>query len=56
MNWTAIALLIQLFFGVIIGIYFWNLLRNQRNSRVSIDRESKKRNGAIKENAFDFIN
>lgn len=42
MNWTAIALLIQLFFGVIIGIYFWNLLRNQRNSRVSIDRESKK--------------
>lgn len=42
MNWTGIALLIQLFFGVIIGVYFWNLLKNQRSQRVSIDRESKK--------------
>ncbi|WP_335869153.1 ATP-dependent protease LonB [Bacillus sp. 2205SS5-2] len=42
MSWTAIALLIQLFFGVIIGLYFWNLLRNQRTQKVSIDRESKK--------------
>ncbi|TWI57073.1 ATP-dependent protease LonB [Halalkalibacter nanhaiisediminis] len=42
MNWTGIALVVQLFFGVVIGIYFWNLLKNQRNQRVSIDRESKK--------------
>ncbi|WP_332689570.1 ATP-dependent protease LonB [Halalkalibacter lacteus] len=42
MNWTGIALVIQLFFGVIIGVYFWNLLKSQRNQKVSIDRESKK--------------
>ncbi|MFC0469446.1 ATP-dependent protease LonB [Halalkalibacter kiskunsagensis] len=42
MNWTGIALVIQLFFGVIIGVYFWNLLKSQRNQKVSIDRESRK--------------
>ena len=42
MNWTGIALFIQLFFGIVIGLYFWNLLKNQRNQKVSIDRESKK--------------
>lgn len=42
MNWTGIALFIQLFFGVVIGIYFWNLLKNQRSQKVSIDRESRK--------------
>lgn len=42
MSWTGIALFIQLLFGVIIGLYFWNLLRNQRTQRISIDRESRK--------------
>ncbi|MFZ3588362.1 ATP-dependent protease LonB [Bacillus sp. DJP31] len=42
MSWTGIALFIQLFFGVIIGLYFWNLLRNQRTQKVSIDKESRK--------------
>ncbi len=42
MSWTGIALIIQLFFGVIIGLYFWNLLRNQRTQKVSIDKESRK--------------
>lgn len=42
MHWTGVALLIQLFFGIIIGLYFWNLLKNQRVQRVSIDRESRK--------------
>ncbi len=42
MNFTAVALLIQLVFGIIIGLYFWNLLKNQRTQRVSIDRESRK--------------
>ncbi|XQY90899.1 ATP-dependent protease LonB [Metabacillus sp. HB246100] len=42
MSWTSIALFIQLFFGIIIGMYFWNLLKNQRTQKVSIDRESKK--------------
>jgi ATP-dependent Lon protease len=42
MSWTSIVLFIQLFFGVVIGLYFWNLLKNQRTQKVSIDRDSKK--------------
>ncbi|WP_102345368.1 ATP-dependent protease LonB [Bacillus sp. Marseille-P3661] len=42
MDWTGIALFVQLFFGIVIGLYFWNLLRNQRTQKVSIDRESRK--------------
>ncbi|WP_404468634.1 ATP-dependent protease LonB [Sutcliffiella horikoshii] len=42
MSFTGIALFIQLFFGVIIGLYFWNLLKNQRTQKVTIDKESKK--------------
>lgn len=48
MNWTGIALLIQLFFGIVIGLYFWNLLKGQRNQKVSIDRESKKEMDQLK--------
>lgn len=29
-------------FGIIIGLYFWNLLKNQRTQKVTIDKESKK--------------
>ncbi|WLR50111.1 ATP-dependent protease LonB [Bacillus tianshenii] len=42
MEWTQIALVVQLFFGIVIGLYFWNLLRNQRTQKVSIDKESRK--------------
>ena len=42
MNWTGIVLIVQLFFGVVIGLYFWNLLKGQRSQRASIDKESKK--------------
>ncbi|HYK72373.1 MAG TPA: ATP-dependent protease LonB [Pseudoneobacillus sp.] len=42
MSWTGIALIIQLFFGIIIGLYFWNLLRSQRTQKISIDKESRK--------------
>ncbi|WP_062104537.1 ATP-dependent protease LonB [Bacillus niameyensis] len=42
MNWTVIALMIQLFFGIVIGLYFFNLLMNQRSQKVTIDKESKK--------------
>lgn len=42
MNWTNVALFVQLFFGVIIGLYFWNLLKSQRTQKVSIDKESRK--------------
>lgn len=42
MNWTVLVLVIQLFFGIVIGLYFFNLLTNQRAQKVTIDKESKK--------------
>ncbi len=41
MGFTSIALVIQLFFGIVIGVYFWNLLKNQRSQKTYIDKESK---------------
>src|SRR5690606_37571964 len=35
-------MLLQVFFSVVIGLYFWNLLKNQQTSRTAIDRESRK--------------
>lgn len=34
--------LINLFFAIVIGLYFWNLLRSQQGNKVAIDRESRK--------------
>ncbi|WP_134699982.1 ATP-dependent protease LonB [Ammoniphilus sp. YIM 78166] len=42
MNWSMLLMVVQVFFAVIIGIYFWNLLRNQRTSKTAVDRESRK--------------
>jgi len=42
MNLSMVLMLIQVFFAVVIGIYFWNLLRNQKNNRSAVDRESRK--------------
>jgi len=33
---------IQVFFAVIIGLYFWNLLRAQQGNRGAVEKESKK--------------
>jgi Lon-like ATP-dependent protease len=41
-NWTVFLMLLQVFFSVVIGLYFWNLLKNQQTSRTAIDRESRK--------------
>ncbi len=42
MSWTGVVIVIQLFFGIVIGMYFLNLLKGQRVQKVSIDREAKK--------------
>ena len=42
MSLSMILMLVQVFFAVIIGIYFWNLLRNQKSNRSAVDRESRK--------------
>jgi Lon-like ATP-dependent protease len=42
MSFNAIVNLIQVFFAVVIGLYFWNLLKSQQNNRTAVERESKK--------------
>lgn len=34
--------LVNLFFAIVIGLYFWNLLRSQQTNKVAVDRESRK--------------
>mgnify|MGYP000885816496 CR=1 FL=1 len=34
--------LINLFFAIVIGLYFWNLLRAQQTSRSAVDKESRR--------------
>ncbi len=41
-NLAGIIGLVQIFFAVVIGLYFFNLLRNQQTSRVAVDKESRK--------------
>ncbi|MGB4504832.1 MAG: ATP-dependent protease LonB [Syntrophaceticus sp.] len=33
---------IQIIFVIVVGLYFWNLLRSQQGTRVAVDKESKK--------------
>lgn len=42
MNLVAIAIIVQIIFGIIIGTYFLNLVKNQRIAKVSVEKESKK--------------
>ncbi len=42
MNLSLVLIIVQVFFAVVIGLYFWNLLRNQQSSKTAVDRESKK--------------
>lgn len=42
MAWGSILTGIQVFFAVVIGLYFWNLLRSQQGNRIAIERESRK--------------
>jgi len=38
----GVLTLLQIFFAIVIGIYFWNLLRNQQSSKSAVDRDSKR--------------
>ena len=42
MSITGMLMMLQVFFSVVIGLYFWNLLRNQQSNRSAVDRESRK--------------
>ncbi len=42
MQLGGVVTLVQVLFAVIIGLYFWNLLKSQQGARVTIQRESRK--------------
>jgi ATP-dependent Lon protease len=42
MTLSLVMMFVQLFFAVVIGLYFWNLLRSQQSNRSAVDKESKK--------------
>lgn len=42
MELSIIVMLVQLFFALVIGVYFWNLLRSQKGNKTAVDRESRK--------------
>lgn len=37
----SLVLFIQIFFGIVIGMYFLNLLKNQQGTKVAVQKESK---------------
>lgn len=41
-NITPLIGVIQIFFAIVIGLYFLNLLRSQQTSKVAVDKESRK--------------
>ncbi|MGZ4122465.1 MAG: ATP-binding protein, partial [Tumebacillaceae bacterium] len=41
-SFTSILSLVQVFFAVVIGLYFWNQLKSQQSNRSAIEQESKK--------------
>ncbi|MDP5272685.1 ATP-dependent protease LonB [Chengkuizengella axinellae] len=42
MSFMVVLMIIQGFFAVVIGLYFWNQLRSQQNSKSAVDKESKR--------------
>ncbi|MFZ5824274.1 MAG: ATP-dependent protease LonB [Bacillota bacterium] len=38
----SILTIIQVFFAIVIGLYFWNLLRSQQGNKVAVEKESRK--------------
>jgi Lon-like ATP-dependent protease len=42
MSFGGLVYVVQVFFAVVIGLYFWNLLRSQQGSKVAVEKESRK--------------
>ncbi|OXM15334.1 ATP-dependent protease LonB [Paenibacillus herberti] len=42
MTLSLFLMLVQVFFAVVIGVYFWNMLRSQRTNKSAVDKESRK--------------
>lgn len=41
-NLAPLIGVVQIFFAIVIGLYFWNLLRSQQTSKLAVDKESRK--------------
>jgi ATP-dependent protease LonB len=39
---NGIVMVVQLVFAVVIGLYFWGMLKSQQGNKVSVERESRK--------------
>lgn len=48
LQYGGILYLIQLFFAVVIGLYFWNLLKNQQSRKSVFNKESEKESSKLK--------
>lgn len=48
-QYAGILYLIQLFFAIVIGVYFWNLLKSQQKGKSVMVRESEKEKSKLKE-------
>ncbi len=45
----SIFMFVQFFFAVVIGLYFWNLLKTQQSNKSAVERESKKEMEKLKQ-------
>ncbi len=49
MEYAGILYLIQLFFAIVIGLYFWNLLKSQQSKKTVVVREAEKESLKLKQ-------
>lgn len=38
----SLLMMVQLFFAVVIGLYFWGMLKSQQGTKIAVNRESRK--------------
>lgn len=48
-QYGGIFYLIQLFFAIVIGVYFWNLLKSQQKGKTAVVHESEKERNRLRE-------
>lgn len=39
---SGVVMVVQLIFAVVIGLYFWGMLKSQQGNKISVERESRK--------------
>jgi Lon-like ATP-dependent protease len=44
-----VTTVVQLGFAVVVGVYFWHMLRNQQGTRTAVERESRKEMDRLKQ-------